>query len=114
MRSPIAKLARRVTPFGALIAVAAGTCMLSCNQSLAILLSHSLCQEDWEAEELALALENTTVVLAPLVPWSIAGAVPLAAIGAPTAALGAAWYLYLSPLWNWGAAVVKARRSVRR
>lgn len=114
VRSPIAKLARRVTPFGALIAVAAGTCMLSCNQSLAILLSHSLCQEDWEAEELALALENTTVVLAPLVPWSIAGAVPLAAIGAPTAALGAAWYLYLIPLWNWGAAVVKARWGVRR
>lgn len=114
IRRPIARLARRFTPFGALAVTAVGTCLISCNQTLAILLSHSLCKEDWATEELAVALENTTVVLAPLVPWSIAGAVPLAAIGAPVAALGAAWYLYLIPLWNWGVAVVKARRGVRR
>lgn len=109
LRAPMAKLARRVTPFGALTVAAAGTSLISCNQTLAILLSHSLCKEDWDKEKLAIALENTAVVLAPLVPWSIAGAVPLATIGAPVAALGAAWYLYLIPLWNWGVAVWKKR-----
>ena len=29
-------------------------------------------------------LEDTAVVVAPLIPWSIAGAVPLASVGAPT------------------------------
>ena len=31
-------------------------------------------------------------VIAPLIPWSIAGAVPLAAIGAPTSSVCAACY----------------------
>lgn len=39
-------------------------------------------------------------VIAPLIPWSIAGAVPLAAIGAPTSSVCAACYLYLLPLWS--------------
>ena len=64
------------------------------------MLSHSLCKEDQSKQELAIGLENTAVVLAPLIPWSIAGAVPLASLGAPTAAILAACYLYLIPLWN--------------
>ena len=40
------------------------------------------------------------MVIAPLIPWSIAGAVPLASLGAPTAAILAACYLYLIPLWD--------------
>ena len=38
-------------------------------------------------------LENSVVVLAPIVPWSIAGAVPLASAGAPEQSLLAACYL---------------------
>lgn len=64
------------------------------------MLSHSLCKEDQGKQELAIGLENTAVVIAPLIPWSIAGAVPLAALGAPTAAIPAACYLYFIPLWN--------------
>ena len=40
------------------------------------------------------------VVVAPLVPWSIAGGVPLASIAAPTASIFFACYLYLLPLWR--------------
>ncbi|WP_240544285.1 Na+/H+ antiporter NhaC family protein [Bifidobacterium sp. SO4] len=47
---------------------------------------------------LALAIEDSAVVLAPLVPWAIAGAVPLATINAPTSSLFAAVFLYLLPL----------------
>lgn len=38
------------------------------------------------------------MVIAPLIPWSIAGAVPLATINAPTLSLAAATFLYLLPL----------------
>ena len=100
MKKAAGRLARRVTPFGSLLAVSAGTCVISCNQTLAILLSHALCREQQSPQELAVGLENTAVILAPLVPWSIAGAVPLATIGAPVTALLAACYLYLIPLWN--------------
>ena len=100
MKEKTARLAQRVTPFGSLLAVSVGTCIISCNQTLAIMLSHALCKDGQPPQELAVGLENTAVVIAPLVPWSIAGAVPLASLGAPASALLAACYLYLIPLWN--------------
>ena len=53
-----------------------------------------------EKSSFALDLENTVVVIAPMIPWSIAGAVPLAAIGAPNISIAVAFYLYLLPLWG--------------
>lgn len=64
-----------------------------------------------EPEGLASHLENTVVVVAPLIPWSIAGAVPLAAVGAPAACILTACYLYLLPLWNYA---VTIRRHVNK
>ena len=100
MKRGTARLARRVTPFGSLLAVSVGTCIIACNQTLAIMLTHALCKDGQPPQELAVGLENTAVILAPLVPWSIAGAVPLASLGASAAALPAACYLYLIPLWD--------------
>lgn len=58
---------------------------IACNQTLAIILTHQLCQDTQPSrEETAIALENTAVVVAPLIPWSIAGGVPLASAGAPS------------------------------
>lgn len=57
-------------------------------------------------------LENSVVVLAPLVPWSIAGAVPLASAGAPEQSLLAACYLYLIPLYSLVRKLLCRRRRV--
>ncbi len=100
MKAAAHRMSGRITAFGALLVVAAITCVISCNQTLAITLSQAVCREEMDKQELAIGLENTAVIIAPLVPWSIAGAVPLATIGAPTTALLAACYLYLVPLWN--------------
>ena len=65
-----------------------------------------LCAEvEPDPETMASHLENTTVVIAPLIPWSIAGAVPLATVGAPTACILTACYLYLLPVWNYLVAI---------
>lgn len=107
-------LARKLTPFGGLLVLSVLTSLISCNQTLAILLSHTLYQEVMEDhEELALGLEDTAVVLAPLVPWSIAGAVPIASLGAPTVSLLCACYLYLIPLWRWAGALRKRALTAR-
>lgn len=111
MKAATAKLAARLTEFGAMILVAVGACMLSCNQSLAIMLTHALCAGKRPAGEVALDLENTVVLIAPLIPWSIAGAVPLATIGAESAALPWACYLYLIPLWNLLAALFRRKKQ---
>ena len=94
-------LSRKITPFGATFAVAAVASMIACNQTLSIMLTHQLCKEgNPDNKRFAIDLENTAVVLAPLVPWSIAGAVPLAAVGAPIASVAVASYLYILPIWS--------------
>ena len=58
---------------------------------------------------MAVNLENTAVVVAPLIPWSIAAAAPLASIGATPSSLLAACYLYLLPLCCLIGSLIKRR-----
>lgn len=95
------KLGSRITPYGTTLLTSIVTSAISCNQTLAIMLTSQLCGENNpERSSFALDLENTVVVIAPMIPWSIAGAVPLAAIGAPNISIAVAFYLYLLPLWG--------------
>lgn len=108
IQGKIEALSRKITPFGATFAVAAVASMIACNQTLSIMLTHQLCKEgNPDNKRFAIDLENTAVVLAPLVPWSIAGAVPLAAVGAPIASVAVALYLYILPIWSFLMRLVK-------
>lgn len=66
---------------------------------------------DRNGQAMAVDLEDTAVVIAPLIPWSIAGALPLATINAPTASLAAACFLYLLPLSRLVAGIRKGIRK---
>ena len=84
---------------GALLVTAVLTCIVACNQSLSIILTDQLCGDIIpDKDRMAAALEDTCVVIAALIPWSVACATPLATLSAPTTALLAACYLYLLPL----------------
>jgi len=105
-RDSLNRLSTRILPFGSILLTSIITVMVSCNQTLAIMLTHQLCMDtEPDPETMASHLENTTVVIAPLIPWSIAGAVPLATVGAPTACILTACYLYLLPVWNYAVAI---------
>lgn len=94
-------LAKRSDPFTATMCTSVLANMIACNQTLGIMLTHQLCRDiQDDPQALALDLEDSAVVIAPLIPWSIAGAVSLAAAGAPMAGMAAACYLYLLPLWR--------------
>lgn len=96
----VGKLNSKITPFGTTLLTSVVTAAVSCNQTLSIMLTNQLCGENNpDKKEFALSLENSAVVVAPLIPWSIASAVPLAFIGAPTMSVCAAIYLYLLPIW---------------
>ena len=100
-RGGLNRLSHRILPFGSILLTSVITVMVSCNQALAIMLTHQLCMDtEPDPETMASHMENTVVVVAPLIPWSIAGAVPLATVGAPTACILTACYLYLLPVWN--------------
>lgn len=101
VKGAIGHLSRRTDPFCATLVTSALAGMVACNQSLTILLAHQLCRElRSDPSDTALDLEDTAVVVAPLIPWSIAGAVPLGAVGAPGVSVLLACYLYLLPLWR--------------
>ncbi len=107
-------LAERINPFGAYILTSFFTAMISCNQSLAVILTHQLCGDTAKTkDEMALSLENSAVIISPLIPWCIAGAVPLAAIGAPESSILSACYLYLLPAFYYITQFKKQRSQVK-
>ena len=97
----VARLNTRLGRYPATLLSSIPAGMAACNQTLAILLTAQLCREQYgDPRELALDLEDTAAMTSPLIPWCIAGAVPLAMVGAPLTALPLAVYLWLIPLWR--------------
>lgn len=101
LKAGIKRLSEKITNFGALVATSFLASAIACNQTLAIILTNQLCKDlEKDNSKMAINLENSVVMIAGLIPWSIAGAVPLASIGAPLSSLFFGFYLYLIPLWR--------------
>lgn len=97
----VTRLSRTSTPFVGVLATSVLSCGLACSQTLAILLTNELCdRSEKDATALAMDLENSVVIVSPLVPWSVSSVAALAAISAPATSLAAAFFLYLLPLWT--------------
>ena len=95
----ITAMSERTSPYTSMLLTALLAGLVACNQTLTIILTHQLCAPSQKGgEEFAINLENSAVLVAPLIPWSIAGATPLSTGGAPTASIALACYLYLLPL----------------
>ena len=100
-KKAVAAAAHRTTAFAAVFLCSVVSGMISCNQTLTILLTNQLCGDLYtDRGQLAVDLEDTAVVIAPLIPWSIAGAVPLATVDAPFTAIFASFYLLILPLYR--------------
>ncbi|KYC40157.1 sodium:proton antiporter [Scytonema hofmannii PCC 7110] len=106
----VEKLFRRISSksglFLSTIAVGLVSAAFGCTQTLAILMTYQLMKDKYEQEkmshyQLAIDIENTAVVLAPLVPWNIAGLVPATVLMTDSGFIPYAVYLYLIPVFNW-------------
>ena len=101
IKSRIVSLSHKVTTFGSIAITSAFAAMVSCNQTLTIILTNQLCKGlTTDNYEMAIALENTAVIIPPLIPWTISAALPLATIAAPLTCILTACYLYLIPIYN--------------
>ena len=110
MQRIMQRLSKRITAFGSVLTASVFASAIACNQTLAIMLAHQVCDDLIEDKNiLASYLEDTAVVVAPLIPWSIGVRVPLTSIGAPATAPLAAFFLYLIPLWNLLVNIVRRR-----
>ena len=87
---------------------------IACNQSLGTILTYELCEELEEKQNMAIILENTIVLLAGLIPWNIAMAVPLKTIDIGLMSGLFAFYLYFLPLWNLFLGIIKEKRKIIR
>jgi len=87
---------------------------IACNQSLGTILSYELCEELEDKQNMAIILENTIVLLAGLIPWNIAMAVPLKTIDIGLMSGLFAFYLYFLPLWNLLLGIIKEKRKIIR
>ncbi|MFY9313685.1 MAG: Na+/H+ antiporter NhaC family protein [Tepidanaerobacteraceae bacterium] len=94
-------IARRSSNFAAVLVVSIITAALSCNQTLATMLTYEITNNIVpDGKQLAIYLENTVILVSALIPWSIAAVFPLSTVGAPTSSIIYAVYLYAVPLWN--------------
>lgn len=94
-------LSDKTTPYISMLLTATVTSMVACNLTLTIMLTRQLCAElDIDNETFALYLADTSIPIAPLIPWAITGAVPLASIGSPTISTAFAFFLYFLPMWR--------------
>lgn len=101
LRAPIGSISSAFGNFTAMLLTSIPVVAISCNQTLAIMLTHQLTSHlTLSDSRRALNLENSAVVVAPLIPWSIAGAVPLSSVGAPMLCILGACYLFLLPMWT--------------
>jgi NhaC family Na+:H+ antiporter len=111
LRSILVKISKKASPFFAYLITAILTAMVACNQALATMLAAQLCQDIGEPpEKAALHMSNTVIVIAPLIPWSIAGTVALESVGAPVSGIVMAFFLYLLPVCTLITELVRYRK----
>ncbi len=101
LHEKVSLVSQKGTPFASVFVTALVSSVIACNQTLTILLTEQLCRETIpDPGKRAVALEDTAVIIPALIPWSIAGSVPLATIGAPVSSVLTAFYLILLPCWQ--------------
>lgn len=94
-------LAKRSNSFFATIIVSAITCAISCNQTLATMLTCEMTKTlVSKKQELAMNLVASVLIIAAWIPWSIALVFPLSVLDAPIRSLGYAFYLFLVPAFR--------------
>lgn len=100
LKNGVEKISKKSTPFTAILLTAITTALISCNQVLTVILTKQLCANiQPDKQKMAIDLENSSILIPALIPWSIAGAVPIATVGAPVSSVLGAFFIYLVPLY---------------
>ncbi|MEG2289033.1 MAG: Na+/H+ antiporter NhaC family protein [Clostridium sp.] len=101
----LSKIENRSMLFLTTIITSIISAMVGCTQVLAVMLTNMTLGKTYERlgfdkTILALDLENTAIVIAPLIPWNVAVLVPLTTLGVDARAILFAFYLMFIPILN--------------
>ncbi len=92
-------LAGKIGRFPAMTAVSTLCAAVLCNQAVTSMMGEQLLGRTYgDREELAMDIENSGILIAGLIPWSIACSIPLAMLGAGPGAIPYALLLWLIPI----------------
>lgn len=96
-------LAGRWGLFPVCVSVCLVSGMVFCNQSTCAVVATQLLEKPYREtgggnEELALDVENSGIIMSPLIPWNISVSIPLQMLGVGAAAIPYAVLLYMLPL----------------
>lgn len=92
-------LAARIGRFPAMVVVTTLCASVLCNQAVTSMLGTQLMRESYDdKQELAQDMENSGIMIAGLIPWSIACSVPLAMLGSDLRSIPYAVLLWVTPL----------------
>jgi len=100
------KLEAACTRFGkftVMLALSAASAAVFCNQTIATLICSDLLKKPYldsgaTNEELAIDMENSVILIACMIPWSIGCSVPMSFFGTDFTSLPFAVYMYMVPL----------------
>lgn len=101
LRDYVNRGARRTTPFLSVLATSLATCAIACDQVVAIMLTHQLCdQTERGGSALALDLENSVAILPSVIPWTTSCVGIAAFVGMPVASCAFAFLGWMIPAWT--------------
>ncbi|RKD30045.1 Na+/H+ antiporter NhaC family protein [Thermohalobacter berrensis] len=98
----IYKVSNKYGVFAAILFTSIITSSFGCTQTLAIILTYQLLKKIYDERglnkyDLAIDIENTVVVMAALIPWNVAGAIPAATLSIDSSFIPYSFYLYFLP-----------------
>ncbi|WP_346878000.1 Na+/H+ antiporter NhaC family protein [Clostridium sp. UBA5712] len=110
------KIKRPYTLFLTTIITSIISSMVGCTQVLAVMLTKMTMNDTYirlgyDKEHLALDLENSAIVIAPLIPWNVAVLVPLTTLGVDARAILFSFYLILLPLISLMSTYLKSHKE---
>ncbi|MDO4544727.1 MAG: Na+/H+ antiporter NhaC family protein [Bacillota bacterium] len=96
----------KIGRFSVMVLISFGSSIVFCNQTIATLMCSDLLKKPYldgggSKEELAIDMENSVILIACFIPWSIGCSVPLTFFGVDFTALPYALYMYAVPICYW-------------
>lgn len=114
-KTPIKKISEKISPYGAVLVASCVTSAIGSNQTIALILTNTLCEDVMpDNGRRAICLEDTVIVIAALVPWSTAGGAALSAASAPEKSILFAFYLMVLPLINFAFDFIKRKTTKKK
>lgn len=103
IQEKLGELCGRFGRFPAMVLMSIGLASVFCNQTISTLMCASLMEKPYldgggTKEELALDMENSVILIACFIPWSLGWTVPTSFFGVGAGAMPYACYMYLVPI----------------